>query len=105
MSNQKVQLPAYANNPIYKFIDDAITSLIVTIFDAINPKGIVLTDEQVKQIMQKQQDGGTYNGFVQDFLDYFNQLIFTDCPIIGYSLMAGAAYVSYVIITNYSKKL
>ena len=105
MSNQKVQLPAYANNPIYKFIDDAITSLIVTIFDAINPKGIVLTDEQVKQIMQKQQDGGTYNGFVQDFLDYFNQLIFTDCPIIGYSLMAGAVYVSYVIITNYSKKL
>ena len=105
MSNQKVQLPAYANNPIYKFIDDAITSLIVTIFDAINPKGIVLTDEQVKQIMQKQQDGGAYNGFVQDFLDYFNQLIFTDCPIIGYSLMAGGAYVSYVIITNYSKKL
>ena len=65
----------------------------------------MLTDEQVKQIMQKQQDGGAYNGFVQDFLDYFNQLIFTDCPIIGYSLMAGAAYVSYVIITNYSKKL
>ena len=49
MSNQKIQLPAYANNPIYKVIDDAVTTMIVTIFDAINPKGIVLTDEQVKQ--------------------------------------------------------
>ena len=105
MSNQKVQLPAYADNPIYKFIDDIVTSFIVTIFDTINPRGIVLTDKEVKQIMQKQQEGGAYKGFVQDFLDYFNQLIFTDCPIIGYSLMAGAAYVSYVIITNYSKKL
>lgn len=105
MSNQKVQLPAYANNPVYKFIDETVTSLIVTIFDAINPKGIVLSDEQVKQIMQKQQEGGAYKGFVQDFLDYFNQLIFTDCPIIGYSLMAAAAYIAYLIITNYSKKL
>lgn len=105
MSSQKVQLPAYANNPIYKFIDEIVTSFIVTIFDAINPRGIVLSEEQVKQIMQKQQEGGTYKGFVQDFLDYFNQLIFTDCPIIGYSLMAAAAYTSYVIITNYTKKL
>ena len=105
MSSQKVQLPAYANNPIYKFIDEIVTSFIVTIFDAINPRGIVLSEEQVKQIMQKQQEGGAYKGFVQDFLDYFNQLIFTDCPIIGYSLMAGAAYVSYVIITNYKKNL
>ena len=39
MSNQKVQLPAYANNPVYKFIDETVTSLIVTIFDAINPRG------------------------------------------------------------------
>ena len=72
MSNQKVQLPAYANNPVYKFIDDTVTSLIVTIFDAINPKGIVLSDEQVKQIMQKQQEGGAYKGFVQDFLDIYS---------------------------------
>ena len=105
MSSQKVQLPAYANNPIYKFIDEIVTSFIVTIFDAINHRGIVLSEEQVKQIMQKQQEGGAYKGFVQDFLDYFNQLIFQDCPIIGYSLIAAAAYISYLIIINYTKKV
>lgn len=105
MASTKIQLPAYADNPIYKFIDDAVTSVIVIIFDAINPRGIVLSEEQIKEIMAKQQEGGAYKGFVQDFLDYFNQLIFQDCPIIGYSLMAAAAYVSYLIITNYTKKV
>jgi hypothetical protein len=105
MSSSKVKLPAYADNPIYKMIDDAVTSVIVIIFDAINPRGIVLTEEEIKKIMAKQQEGGAYKGFVQDFLDYFNQLIFKDCPIIGYSLLAAAAYVSYLIIINYTKKV
>ena len=41
MSNQKIQLPAYANNPIYKVIDDAVTTMIVTIFDAIKSVQII----------------------------------------------------------------
>jgi len=103
MSNPTVKLPAYANNPIYKMIDDFVTSIIVLIFDSINPKGIVLTKEQINEIMLKQQKGGTvYKGFVQDFLDYFNSLIFQDYPIIGYSMIAMAAYVGYKMLLKYS---
>lgn len=103
MSSQTVQLPAYANNPIYKMIDDVVTSVIVTIFDAINPKGLQLSEEQIKEIMENQQQGGTvYKGFVQDFLDYFNSLIFEDYPIIGYSMIAMAAYVGYKMLLKYS---
>ena len=92
-----VNLPQYAQNPLYSTIDSVITNMMVSVFDVLNPNGIQLTQEQIAQIMQNQQNGGAYKGFVQDFLNYFNNLIMRDCPIIGYSLMAAAAYIAYLI--------
>ena len=98
--NTVVKVPQYAENPIYNTIDSAVTSMMVSIYDAINPQGIQLTEEQIKQIMQKQQTGGVYKGFVQDFLDYFNNLLFEDYPMLGYGLMAMAAYVAYKMVSK-----
>jgi len=95
-----VNLPQYAQSPLYSAIDSVITNMMVSVFDALNPNGIQLTQEQVAQIMQNQQNGGAYKGFVQDFLDYFNNLILKDYPIIGYSLLIMAAYVAYKMITK-----
>lgn len=98
--NTVVKLPQYAENPIYNTIDSAVTSMMVSIYDAVNPQGIQLTEEQIKQIMQNQQNGGVYKGFVQDFLDYFNNLLFEDYPMLGYGLIAMAAYVAYKMVSK-----
>lgn len=95
-----VNLPQYAQNPLYSTIDSVITNMMVSVFDVLNPNGIQLSQEQIAQIMQNQQNGGAYKGFVQDFLDYFNNLILKDYPIIGYSLLIMAAYVAYKMVSK-----
>lgn len=102
MERKELPLPYYAHNVLYKIVDDFMTSLMVFIYDTLNTGGIKITEQQLREIMEKNQTGG-YKSFIEEFFVYFNNLIKDEYPIIGYILLCMACFVAYKIIMYYYK--
>ena len=105
MERNELPLPYYAHNALYKLIDDFMTSFMVFIYDTLNTGGIKITEQQLREIMAKNQtQTGGYKSFIEEFFVYFNNLIKDEYPIIGYILLCMTFFVAYKIIMYYYNK-